>query len=598
MSNPLYYIDIEFSRLIKEEDQNDCFTLKRIGRDYTFELHSSDATNKKYIIDQWTEALSSITIRELGCQFNVIKQIGKGSYSNVYKVEKADEKKQIYALKVLRKYQFKDQSMREQLLKEIRIQRNLNCGNIIKIHQVQEDDKYVYLVLDYIEGGTLRDFLQKGTQFNEQQIRQITLQILLSVDYLHHKKIIHRDLKPENILLSFQEDQQRPDAFLADFGFAVTLDDESSIQNIYGTPGYVSPEVLRGEPYTHKSDIFSLGAILFNMVAGRNLFSAKNAQEALLKNIKCNIAPHIQDLNCTTRLKNLLEKLLSKDPNKRVYASQALNHDWFSKDLKVIRYSLFINENEAIDEEQKSISTVKKQNPLIKHKSRSFRKEKHNTSKLQDQNFLHLTPQLNQNQQLKQLRNNSSSLRDLTSSITKQKLTYNQIMDHYLSTSNNLNQFQQTLNQVDKSKSHMKVYQNESSQMIINQKASLYGENKIISDEQQLKSICDKNFPLGKGNQKIKSQLLSENKVQADQNVSFQIIHLKDDFKIEDQYMESYYSMDFEEGLTQGTQKIMEIQEELGKLCIRMHKYESKPEVQMTLINVKQESRILINNQN
>eukprot|EP00347_Sterkiella_histriomuscorum_P003698 403363288 len=402
--NPDYYLDVEFSRLVVNKD-NRSFTLKRLNRDYSFELleieaniESSDKVqqnqNQQINILTWLDHLNNYTIRELGNAYTVMKQIGKGSYSTVFKVLKNDDSKKHFALKVVKKQQFKDEQMREQLLKEIRIQRGLDCGNIVKLYQVQEDDKYVYLVLDFIEGGTLRDYLVQGV-FSEDQIRQITLQLLLSIDYMHRKNIIHRDLKPENILLSFEEDKTRPDAYLADFGFAVKLSNESALQSIYGTPGYVAPEVLQGQPYSYKADMFSLGAILYNMVVGKNLFIAKTAQEALIKNIKCNVDWLIQELDCSLHLKDILQQILDKNPERRLFASQALQHQWFNKQCNVIQFSLLVNENEAAIESENA--QLLKLRLLQQTRSKSFKRDKTNGLTVGIKNA-QLTPQINKYQ--------------------------------------------------------------------------------------------------------------------------------------------------------------------------------------------------------
>lgn len=146
------------------------------------------------------------------------------------------------------------------------------------------------------------------------------MQLLLCVDYLQKKSIIHRDLKPENILLSFKDDKQRPDAYLADFGFALPILDATLIKNIYGTPGYVAPEVLSAQPYTFKSDVFSLGVIFFNMISGKQLFTGRTAQQALVKNIKCEVQEDIQNLKCSEQLKELLINMLLKNPEQRYFA--------------------------------------------------------------------------------------------------------------------------------------------------------------------------------------------------------------------------------------------------------------------------------------
>ena len=103
------------------------------------------------------------------------------------------------------------------------------------------------------------------------------------------RNIIHRDLKPENILLCFDENNKNPDAYIADFGFATECKDFSQEVNIYGTPGYAAPEVLDHAQFTCKSDIFSIGSIIYNIITGVPLFQGRTAKNVLYKNLVCEV---------------------------------------------------------------------------------------------------------------------------------------------------------------------------------------------------------------------------------------------------------------------------------------------------------------------
>lgn len=198
-----------------------------------------------------------------------------------------------------------------------------------------EDNLNIYLLLDYIKGGTLRDLIKSGVQLKEIQVRQIATQLLLSCSYLETQNIIHRDLKPENILLSFEDNHMNPDAFIADFGFAFKLK-ESQEKSVFGTPGYVAPEVLMGKPYSFKSDVFSVGSILYNIISGTSLFKGRSAQECLLKNMDCNVAEKIGNLSCTKLMKDFLRLILAKKPEQRSSSAEALQHQWFKDDIEAI----------------------------------------------------------------------------------------------------------------------------------------------------------------------------------------------------------------------------------------------------------------------
>lgn len=130
--------------------------------------------------------------------------------------------------------------------------------------------------MKFAEYGCLRTFLiRKGAdRLNENQIRLIMQQLLLATDFMHRKGIIHRDLKPHNILIT---DYEVLMVCIADLGLAIHADDQKAIREKCGSPGYVDPDILNGRPFSTKSDIFSLGSLLFNLITMRLLYPGVNA---------------------------------------------------------------------------------------------------------------------------------------------------------------------------------------------------------------------------------------------------------------------------------------------------------------------------------
>lgn len=147
-------------------------------------------------------------------------------------------------------------------------------------------------------------------------------QLLLSLDFMNQMSIIHRDLKPENVLLN-SKDTGVYDVRIADFGFAIKADSkelgiEIEEDVICGTPGYIAPEALAGDGFTYKSDIFSLGSILYNILSLKNLFTGKDHHAVMLKNEECqldHVEYHLRRHSPLAR--NLVMLLLAKDPSKR-----------------------------------------------------------------------------------------------------------------------------------------------------------------------------------------------------------------------------------------------------------------------------------------
>lgn len=115
--------------------------------------------------------------------------------------------------------------------------------------------------------------------------------MLLALDFLEKKKVIHRDIKPDNILINSIEDNSEYEIRIADFGFAVFSLQDELLTHKCGTPGYVAPEMFNSEDgYSYKSDVFSLGAVLFNLITGRYLFSGENFEQILRRNVRCDVA--------------------------------------------------------------------------------------------------------------------------------------------------------------------------------------------------------------------------------------------------------------------------------------------------------------------
>ena len=175
-------------------------------------------------------------------------------------------------------------------------------------------------------------------------------QLLLTLDFMGRKGVIHRDLKPENILISSKEEGVF-DLRIADFGFAMPLESTTQEPNstnlanvLCGTPGYIAPEALCGKGFNLKSDVFSVGSILYSILSLKNLFNGDTYQEIMDNNRICNLKYIQLDLyRCSPESKDLLRLLLSKDPEKRPTAIQALAHPWFFNEKLPLQSSVHLN---------------------------------------------------------------------------------------------------------------------------------------------------------------------------------------------------------------------------------------------------------------
>ncbi|CDW77617.1 serine threonine protein kinase [Stylonychia lemnae] len=168
-------------------------------------------------------------------------------------------------------------------------------------------------------------------------------QLLLAVDFMHQRNIIHRDLKLDNILLKSSK-QGIYEVRIADFGLAKQLKQGEILSHKCGTPSYIAPEILRYGEYDLKSDIFSLGSIMYNLITGKYLFEAGQVRDLVRLNKVCNLS-HIQDnlWNTSDSCRDLLYQLLKKNPKKRFNAREALQHRWFQEDRDALQIGLEIN---------------------------------------------------------------------------------------------------------------------------------------------------------------------------------------------------------------------------------------------------------------
>ncbi len=258
-------------------------------------------------------------------KYEIIKEIGSGGFSRCLEV-KNKTTGLLFACKELPKKKLSDY---EGLMREVNLMIKLDHPNIIKLYEVYENEKYIYLIMELCTGGELFDRItentENGIQFTEKEAADLFKQMMSAINYCHKNGIVHRDLKPEN-LLYLNKDKNSPIKVI-DFGMSKRFDSKHFMSEKVGTAYYISPEVLQGK-YDEKCDIWSAGVILYIIICGYPCFNGEDDDEIFEAIQKGKIAfpsPEWDDIS--DDVKNLIKKMCCK-PSDRLTAEQVLKEIW------------------------------------------------------------------------------------------------------------------------------------------------------------------------------------------------------------------------------------------------------------------------------
>ncbi|XP_029193916.1 calcium/calmodulin-dependent protein kinase type II subunit delta-like isoform X2 [Acropora muricata] len=258
--------------------------------------------------------------------YELKEELGKGAFSIVRRCVHKDTKVE-YAAKIINTKKLSSRDL-QKLEREARICRLLKHANIVRLHASISEEGYHYLVFDLVTGGELFEDIVAREYYSEADASHCIQQILESVHHCHHNNVVHRDLKPENLLLASKE--KGAAVKLADFGLAIEVDgDKHGWYGFAGTPGYLSPEVLKKEPYGRPVDLWACGVILYILLVGYPPFWDED-QHKLYSQIKAGAYdyPSPEWDTVTDEAKELINTLLSVDQSRRITASEALKHPW------------------------------------------------------------------------------------------------------------------------------------------------------------------------------------------------------------------------------------------------------------------------------
>jgi calcium/calmodulin-dependent protein kinase I len=278
---------------------------------------------------RWKAALEAAVRSDIEDHFRLGKTIGSGAYGNV--VEGFDvQTNERRAIKIIQRGS--NLKSREHLSREIQVMmRNISHPGIIRTYQIFDLRRTIYIVMEYVTGGDLFDYIAEQQSLTEGQAVQVMRSILEAVDYLHRNNIVHRDLKPENILCVERTWPLR--IKLTDFGFASFIDpelnDDNTMKTPVGTAYFMAPEIITNQGHGPAVDAFACGVILYTMLTGRLPFPGQNTTEYFKNVVNGNARfPVMLWRGISGDAQSLVRGLLNTDPQKRYTAFAALQHQW------------------------------------------------------------------------------------------------------------------------------------------------------------------------------------------------------------------------------------------------------------------------------
>ncbi|XP_015215212.1 calcium/calmodulin-dependent protein kinase type II subunit beta isoform X22 [Lepisosteus oculatus] len=270
--------------------------------------------------------MATTTCTRFTDEYQLYEELGKGAFSVVRRCVKLCTGQE-YAAKIIntKKLSARDH---QKLEREARICRLLKHSNIVRLHDSISEEGFHYLLFDLVTGGELFEDIVAREYYSEADASHCIQQILEAVLHCHQMGVVHRDLKPENLLLASK--CKNAAVKLADFGLAIEVQgDQQAWFGFAGTPGYLSPEVLRKEAYGKPVDIWACGVILYILLVGYPPFWDED-QHKLYQQIKAGAYdfPSPEWDTVTPEAKNLINQMLTINPAKRITAQEALKHPW------------------------------------------------------------------------------------------------------------------------------------------------------------------------------------------------------------------------------------------------------------------------------
>ncbi len=270
-------------------------------------------------------------------KFEFGQKLGQGAFGMV-QVAADKHTGLLYACKTVKKMAGSTTAY-EQVMREIEVMKKTNHPNIVRLIEVLETPKKIYLILEYCEGGELVGKIRKMPEINEEDCRTIIGRLADAIAYLHKIGIVHRDIKPENILISTDNPNDPWNIKVSDFGLATSTNACAMMDNIVGTPLYMAPEIVKNSGYSAQCDVWSIGILMYLLLCGYT----KEVETDLIKMIQRSDITYPEKYwsDIPESAKHLVDMMLRIDPAKRISANEILRHPWITgKDLNGSDFAL------------------------------------------------------------------------------------------------------------------------------------------------------------------------------------------------------------------------------------------------------------------
>jgi cell division septation protein DedD len=257
--------------------------------------------------------LGSAAVAALGQRYDILAEAGHGAMGSVYKARDR-ETQQVVALKLVKPEFASDQTMMERFKNELLFARKITHKSVCRVYDFNRIGGVAYTSMEFVEGESLRSVLSRFGGIPLRKAIDLTLQICSGLKEAHAQGIVHRDLKPENVMIDSQGNVK-----IMDFGIARSMDSATRLTgSMMGTPAYMAPEQVSGKPVDYRTDIYSLGLVLYEVFTGKQAFVAENPVAVALKQVQGTpVPPHEIEPTIPVSIERAILKCLEKEPAKR-----------------------------------------------------------------------------------------------------------------------------------------------------------------------------------------------------------------------------------------------------------------------------------------